>query len=554
MLIGSGQPPTGSMERFRRYEMESGVEIYVSGFLFDPAGNSESAIAKNLGDTLFSMIRDDRLPKEDTPFNQLLGNFLILMRDPDSCNWIAFGDNSGMYKACFSDRAISSSFFEIVDKTEFAVRVLDEIAVSDFLHFQCSYSSKTLLSGVQRLERDQYLLLTESEVGVFSKRLPKLEDLSRKDELGYEELFEALAKAAKNRKLSVDLTGGQDSRLNVALLNYYTDKFETALSGYAEHPDLVIGSSIAKVLGKTHWPTIYQGEGLTFDALRSLVCQSDALVDVLWFHRIAALSSDRVERNIDLQISGIGGELFKDFNWLQDFPFFWSRNSRLERYYNMRIEGVKFPHHLLSKPLQTVSQGTQQRMLEKMKHLVLDRNTQTYDNIYFNITCQGFASQNLSARARWIDAYSPLMELRLVRSAFRSSRWKRLLGGIHRHYITLYCPQISRIPTTVGSTCSSKAVDYARDVVPIFMDFGKRALKQVARKVLRRNIFIVPATKAADTLSIRHTTEFNQRIDVLKTFNILDEGTDPDDIPDALIGQFISLSFILERGKFNALG
>ena len=116
-----------------------------------------------------------------------------------------------------------------------------------------------MLSGVKRLSRGAYLLLADGKISTCSKELSALEDSTRDEELGYNVLFEAFSKAAKNRKVSVDLTGGQDSRLNVALLNHHTESYETALSGFPEHPDLTIGMRIAKVLNKVYWPTIYQG-------------------------------------------------------------------------------------------------------------------------------------------------------------------------------------------------------------------------------------------------------------------------------------------------------
>ena len=64
---------------------------------------------------------------------------------------------------------------------------------------------------------------------------------------------------------------------------------------------------------------------------------SDALADVLTFHRLRQNALTRRSRGVQVALSGARGELYKDFWWLHDFPRYRSHRSNLERLFNLRF-------------------------------------------------------------------------------------------------------------------------------------------------------------------------------------------------------------------------
>src|SRR5205085_4578813 len=137
-----------------------------------------------------------------------------------------------------------------------------------------------------------------------------------------------------NEKVSLDLTGGIDSRLLAAAFSYFGMPFELAASGVEGTPDIEIAAEVAKALGKEFFVTSHDPHRTDWNELFAL---SDGLFDLGKSDRPLQLQQDRAARGITLAISGAGGELFKDFWWLQDFPFYARKKPNLERLYAMRF-------------------------------------------------------------------------------------------------------------------------------------------------------------------------------------------------------------------------
>ena len=62
--------------------------------------------------------------------------------------------------------------------------------------------------------------------------------------------MEQLYASTKESFLSIDITGGVDSRVLVGALDYYGSNYELAIAGPAGHDDVEYAKSIASYLGK----------------------------------------------------------------------------------------------------------------------------------------------------------------------------------------------------------------------------------------------------------------------------------------------------------------
>ena len=136
----------------------------------------------------------------------------------------------------------------------------------------------------------------------------------------------ALAKSCQGLKLSIDITGGVDSRLLVAAMDYYDMNYDLAVSGPKDHIDVVYADKIAKTLNKKLTITTQCIENLDADLENVFDC-CDGIVDITTYHRLFQHQGRRAEGKYDLSISGAGGEIYKEYVWLHDFPFYKSNKA-----------------------------------------------------------------------------------------------------------------------------------------------------------------------------------------------------------------------------------
>jgi len=125
-----------------------------------------------------------------------------------------------------------------------------------------------------------------------------------------------VASSLKNNKISMDLTGGSDSRLLTVIFREAGIDFETAVSGMSGHPDVEISKMAAGLLRTTHYVTYHKAENIDLaHELEETFVNCDGLSDILNIHRLYQFDCDRGERRITLAISGSSGELYKDGGW-----------------------------------------------------------------------------------------------------------------------------------------------------------------------------------------------------------------------------------------------
>ncbi len=169
----------------------------------------------------------------------------------------------------------------------------------------------------------------------------------------------AYSSLCRRRNSQHGLTGGIDSRLLAVLLSYFGVPFEVAASGVRGTTDLVIAEKVAKVLDR-HFHITYHHIDDFESTVPEIFGLGDGLFDVVRYHRAFQLQRDRISRGVSLVMSGTGGELFKDFWWLQDFPstagnrkslfaeaiFFTDCSSRAETF--ISLQPLQWPEPYLS--------------------------------------------------------------------------------------------------------------------------------------------------------------------------------------------------------------
>lgn len=474
----------------------------------------------------------------------LKGIFFILVEKKTDGVAYAFVDNSGLYQAFYKDANISTSFLELVKLEKYFVSDFDPEAVVEFLYFGNLFSNRTLFSTINRIPGDKIFRFThrEGEMRILQKKILSLSINSGNGTKSFHEIFKDLAISLSNRKVSIDLTGGIDSRLIAVLLDYFGLEFETATSGGAtEYGDVSTSKEVANILGHPWYSTIHSVSSLEKDILE-LFYASEGLHNILVYHRMFQLQKARLERGIDTVISGVGGELFKDAWWLQDFPFYYKRSANIERLVNMRIMSFKPLHSILTKPYSQISYSLRSKIIQDVSQYSLQTNTKTYDNIFLNFRMKDIAGRELTNHSFFLKAYAPLLDFDVARIGFNLPRRLRIFNTFHRKELTKINPLIASIATSEGGISASSGIISMVNDLPKYI---KNRFGRLLLKLKKRNKSF---TNLNDPNFFRHVKEMKiikESLEMFKDLGVIKKNMEIEQIDEHCIGSFLSLYMLV---------
>ena len=193
------------------------------------------------------------------------------------------------------------------------------------------------------------------------------------------------------------------------------------------------------------------------------------------------------EKNTILFLTGDGGALHKDWEWMQDLPFYHRRKTNLNRFYDQRIEFLKYNNYLGEK-LCPVYTNQKKRILAHLKEYSRSINTESYDFLYYYISGNRRLYYNLHEFG--VFMYAPLNEFEYVRYSYHLPRRKRFFYNQIRKLTTGANKQVARIPTNYATTASSEVRYLMRDVFLQGIDYSKKAIRMFGRKFFNRSFFV----------------------------------------------------------------
>ena len=516
-------------------------EVYYTGFFFLPGFPNGIDTLKEL---LVQIETTDLGILKD-----LYGVYFMTIRDLRNEKSYYFIDNSGLFKAYLFEQTISTSFLELINSAE-SLLELDNEALVEFLHFGFVHFDKTIFKGVSKLEPN-YIYSTGSG-GLIERTDKAIGRISDDKGMDPNTFFKHLQHSIKNEKVSVDMTGGTDSRLIISALNSQNAEFELAVSGVKGNRDIKIGQKISSRIEKEFHPYYHAVNEISSDSLEHLFDLTDGQVDIVIYQRIYELQKSRMDREISVHLSGVGGELYKDFWWLQDFPKYNKKSANLSKLYQLRIESIAFDHSKLDKSLTTLSRELKKKTLGQLQHLIFPTNSQTYDSIYYYYKMQTAAGYYLTISNRLFKSYAPLIELEMVKFGFNLPRRKRFYNNFHRDFISNSCKPISKIRTDAGLSCSSGTLLKILDLFSYGFNLSIRLLKQILRKVFRKTMFQESPTNKQLYPHVRNLGIIDELFLILKEHHILDKNVSKDQISNNLLGKLITLGLFLKKyGKLS---
>ncbi|MFZ1429528.1 MAG: hypothetical protein WAS21_22480, partial [Geminicoccaceae bacterium] len=428
--------------------------------------------------------------------HRLKGVFGLVIWDQRDGVWYAAVDNAGLYRLFFDDFGrLGGSFLEIAAAQGAQAADIATDRLVEFLLHGCIYAPRTLLPSIHRLRGDEIVRLRttpeHTSIDIEPKRFP-VPDVDRPFAAVVADHAEDLARSLVHDRVSIDLTGGFDSRLVASLLRARGLGDEAAMTGEPQSVDTALAAQVAAVLELPLHVHRQKLDRLEPD-MAALFVASDGLVDVGKIHRDWQAALARRVRGVTVLAHGGGGELLKDFYFHHEFPFYGHRAASLERLYDLRIVPMPLSAAQLTPAAQQLVRDCRTGIISRLQSFREPTNHATCDRVFHGFRLPEFFGGHFSTYVNLgINVVAPLMDREVATAAAVLSPWTRMMEGQHRRLIHELCPQAGALPTTSGYSASWRPGKLASDV----LGYGTNEVRRLVNKLGQRHLGRAPFPRA----------------------------------------------------------
>lgn len=480
----------------------------------------------------------------------LRGAYLLLVQNKQSGSCYVLVDNSGLYHVFYSDTAISTSFLGLSSFHGLRESDMDPETLVEFLHYGYVSFDRTLFQNIRKLPPEEIACVSPiSGISLIPKSLPSLGSPAP---CSLEEFLRDLTGCISAERVSVDLTGGMDTRFLTILLHYFGLDFEVAIRGYDDDYEVQIAREVADALGKP----LYVCHPLIDDLevqLPTVLDICDGLFDVVRSYGALQLQRERAKRGITLMLSAGGGELYRDNFWLQDLPFYSRKRANLERFCSFRLLPTDPNHSHLAGKYGDISRGYRKRFLRDLSRYEVPGNTQTYDRIIYRVRYRELLGRYLTNHSRVLRSYTPFMERDAVMHGYNMPRRARFFDYYFRKTASRCLPQAARIRTTRGNvTLSAEPSVLARDVYLYCDDKFSRIARRLGQKYFKRRYRSCgkndqPLGHPELFPTLRRLEIVRRAVARLKDLGILNPALKIEDMEEQYLGTALTLALVVDR-------
>lgn len=356
-------------------------------------------------------------------------------------------------------------------------------------------------------------------------------------------------RALTGRKVSVDVTGGFDSRVIACLLNQRRQPFDCALAGVVGSNEQATALAVAASLGREL--TYHAHDIATLEAdLPQVFLDGDGLTEIPRLHRDRQLCLRRLAQGTEVMVHGGGGEFFRDNFFIQDFPFYGVPKADIERFYRLRIIPVGLPDAQLTPRALALREAVFAATKERFEHCRAATNNETYEQIYRDFRAPELFGTSFSNYLHLgMQVAAPFLEHRMIRLAMRMPPWSRFFTLWHRRILTENCPALAALPTADGYT----AISHKRRLVAELGTFARVQAGRIGRKLTERylgkSLFHKVGELEADAPGyrdgLRRSKLLAMAVDRLQKHDILRPGLTIDELRNVHVGRIITMGTLL---------
>jgi hypothetical protein len=479
----------------------------------------------------------------DTALALAKGSFRLCILDKQSRAMFCCVDPFGLARLFVAGPLISDNLFGLIGRLGYNEADLDISALAFFVRFGAYALGCTIDRRVRFLSGSEIVhLAPDGHVRLLRKSLPDFQ--STREEFDFDAYVRDMRTAIEGQHISLDLTGGYDSRLLAACLK--NSIAETATTGQPGNFDLGIARNVASALNLPHVAARHDISGFGERAW-TLLQLTHGQTGILAYDHVYQLTRERQARGITLVIAGIGGELWKDILWLQDFPFL-SGPPRFERLFRTRLEPRTAPMAHLEPSFASAFETAKGTYLRAM-HTRLGTlpRTVAYDCVYAFLRIPFTAGPSITAGIDMgLPTFCPLYDADGAIASMHKPPRERLFSRWHREVIARFAPEIAKLRSDDGLSAQPGLAALAD--IPFYA--GNKVLR-LAQKLAQR--FGLPDVRHLSlddprTLEFAHSLPVVQpAFDRLRDLKVLARVANPAELARALFDRLLTSGMTILR-------
>lgn len=458
---------------------EGSIFIYWEGFIY---GFNQQSGEK----TIREFIKNLQIHGFCSAISKLHGSFVLVLANEEKQEILVASDASGQMPIYKSQDMISSSLIELTERTDLNKEDLSLDKAVEFVLTGFQFGPKVLFDAIEQIppskivsvkKRNFFLINRDKEDDPFLRTV-KHDSISE-----YLNQWEILANAIRKEKVSIDLTGGTDSRILVAILNHLGCSFETTISGQPTHPDVIISSEIAKHLNShEHFTSIHKvDEDTLISDLYEIAKNSKGINDFVGMHRLFQLHKERAKRGISLALGGGAGELYKDAKqWRCALLSCNSKNRLVDKLVNTGFVGwgmgSQTPDHLFQTEIREKSANYKKDTKKFLKDIFPEYHKCDVFRLADEIFYKYIIAAPRGFSPLMFPHYSPLLDVALVHYGINLPKHLRFGHQFYREIIAVLDTkqEIASLPTTrLGMTLLPKRI-IPEVLTSVFLNLQKR--------------------------------------------------------------------------------
>ncbi|WP_405237844.1 asparagine synthetase B family protein [Lentisalinibacter orientalis] len=465
----------------------------------------------------------------------LYGTYICIVRK--NGRLYIFSDRLGLYKAYISDTSVISSSFLATVACTTSLRPNAQ-AIFEYVFQGATYGDETVIENVRLLNPDRGLMISQGRVDQGRRpplAPPVIERLSlddHVDRVGHvlDRVFDDCVEAFRGR-VDTALSGGYDSRLILAHLLARDVRPNVHVYGMEQDTDVRVAKQIARAEGfhLAHIDKSQYQSARGRDELAEIVDRNFHAFDGIPADGIFDAGADLATRRERagkgvIALNGGGGEIFRNFFYLPDFPF--SAGQLVWTFYSQfdpRAFGAGYQ-----------PSEYQQRMREKIEAVLgisgrrLTRGE--VERVYPAFRCRYWMGRNSSINNKLGLMHTPLVEPALVEVAGTVPVGQKNGGRLAARLIR-------RVSKRLANYDSAYGYSFGED--PPFSAVLQEKMTLYRPPIVRQWTFRVK--------SALRRNDFDQRRATAARFDFL--------FPGGLssVAQFLRTEYVVEPAQFNRM-
>lgn len=482
VALASHTMPEAVATRFRLPHVETSrfIAFWLGLPMRTGAEDSNTAVAAALADV------DD---VADRGIADLDGMFVLLVYDKRGKTWSVYGDSNGILPLYYDDIGCSTSILGMLSDRTYTIDDLDRRAVVDFYLHGAMLSRRTLLRPVHRLPRRTVLVL-RSEGGAAVRPLQDVAKAAEDSETCVERYFADHARLLGQRRVTVLLTGGSDSRWLFCLARHHLARFRTVIAGEPHSAEVAVAEKVAAT-AEVSLDVVPETVANIDEDLETMFLDGDGVVNLVQHHRTWQMACHEGALGQDVLIHGGGGGIFRDTFSYQDIPIYFGKPN-IEKFYRLRLS-LSSAVPPFTEPVYV--REIRREVLDRMHGIASADKHRTYNEIYLIMKAPWlYGSIYAMYRRRGLDVFAPFLDGRNVAVALARPIVRKMFHRWHRRVVSRRCPQLARIPMTTGMTLSDAPLDMLVDAAAYMRDVSLRVVNKLAWRWWGRSPFAMGAS------------------------------------------------------------